>query len=233
MANYSDKTKVLTAPRFASMDGRHAATRKAGSRRSYTAAKRIVDILGSLGGIFFLFPVYMVVALMLKWEDPKGSVFFKQMRVGKDGKPFLMYKFRSMVCNAEQILEHLLERNEVDGPMFKMKDDPRITRVGKFIRRTSLDELPQFWNVLKGDMSLVGPRPPLPREVELYTPYERQRLTVIPGCTGLWQVSGRNGLSFQEMVELDLHYIHHGSLWLDIKLMLRTLRVIVFPRNAY
>lgn len=202
-------------------------------RKLYTAVKRAVDILGSLAGILFCLPLFVTIALLLKLEDHRGGAFFKQTRIGKDGKPFTMYKFRSMVSNAEEILEGLLEHNEVQGAMFKMKEDPRVTKVGRFIRKTSIDELPQLWNVLRGEMSLVGPRPPLPREVEQYTRYDRQRLQVTPGCTGLWQVSGRNSLSFQEMVELDLYYIHHRSLWLDLKLILRTVRVIVFPNNAY
>lgn len=144
-----------------------------------------------------------------------------------------MYKFRSMVSNAEELLEKLLDQNEVGGAMFKMKEDPRITKIGKFIRKTSIDELPQLWNVVRGDMSLVGPRPALPREVMQYTSYDKQRLSVSPGCTGLWQVSGRNNLSFQEMLELDLEYIERRNLWLDIKVMLRTVKVMVFPNSAY
>lgn len=176
-------------------------------KKGYLIAKRIMDICGALIGFICLSWLFLIVALLIKLEDPKGPVFFKQVRVGKDGKEFYMYKFRSMVTNAEELLESLLHLNEVSGAMFKMKDDPRVTKVGKFIRKTSIDELPQLWNVLKGDMSLVGPRPPLPREVAQYTEYDKQRLLVIPGCTGLWQVSGRNDLGFNEMVELDLKYI--------------------------
>ncbi len=144
-----------------------------------------------------------------------------------------MYKFRSMVSDAEKQLDELLERNEIEGAMFKMKNDPRITKVGKWIRKTSIDELPQLWNVIRGDMSLVGPRPALPREVQEYTSYERLRLKVTPGCTGLWQVSGRNALSFREMVELDLHYIERRSLLLDLKLILLTVRVMFGSSDAY
>ncbi|GIO68378.1 hypothetical protein J21TS3_31990 [Paenibacillus cookii] len=138
-----------------------------------------------------------------------------------------------MVSNAEELLEKLLVQNEVKGAMFKMKEDPRITKVGKFIRKTSIDELPQLWNVIRGEMSLVGPRPPLPREVELYSNYDKLRLKVSPGCTGLWQVSGRSNLSFDEMIELDLEYIESRGLWLDVKLILRTIKIMIFPNSAY
>ncbi|OXB85376.1 multidrug MFS transporter [Geobacillus uzenensis] len=188
-------------------------------KKGYLIAKRIMDICGALAGLICLSWLFLIVALLIKLEDPKGPVFFKQVRVGKDGKEFYMYKFRSMVTNAEELLESLLPLNETTGAMFKMKNDPRVTKVGKFIRKTSIDELPQLWNVLKGDMSLVGPRPPLPREVAQYTEYDKQRLLVTPGCTGLWQVSGRNDLGFDEMVELDLKYIRERSLLYDIKIM--------------
>ena len=144
-----------------------------------------------------------------------------------------MYKFRSMVSNAEDMLEDLLSKNEVEGAMFKMKEDPRITRIGRFIRKTSIDELPQFWNVLLGDMSLVGPRPPVPREVETYSSYDKLRLRVTPGCTGLWQVSGRNELNFHEMVELDLQYIKQRSIIFDIKIILLTVKVMFGSKDAY
>lgn len=144
-----------------------------------------------------------------------------------------MYKFRSMVSNAEELLEELLDQNEISGAMFKMKEDPRITKFGKFIRKTSIDELPQLWNVIRGEMSLVGPRPALQREVSQYTNYDKLRLRVTPGCTGLWQVSGRNNLSFHEMLALDLEYIERRSLWLDVKVLFRTVKIIVFPNSAY
>ena len=138
-----------------------------------------------------------------------------------------------MVSNAEELLENLLDQNEIRGAMFKMRDDPRITRIGKFIRKTSFDELPQLWNVIRGEMSLVGPRPPLPREVAEYSNYDKLRLQVTPGCTGLWQVSGRNNLNFDEMLKLDLEYIEHRSLWLDIKVMLKTVKIMILPNSAY
>nr|WP_235603631.1 sugar transferase [Parageobacillus toebii] len=203
------------------------------NKKGYLIAKRIMDICGALIGLICLSWLFLIVALLIKLEDPKGPVFFKQVRVGKDGKEFYMYKFRSMVTNAEELLESLLHLNEVTGAMFKMKDDPRVTKVGKFIRKTSIDELPQLWNVLKGDMSLVGPRPPLPREVAQYTEYDKQRLLVTPGCTGLWQVSGRNDLGFDEMVELDLKYIRERSLLYDIRIILKTIKIMIKPNSAY
>ncbi|MEK8126950.1 sugar transferase [Paenibacillus filicis] len=202
-------------------------------RKSYLWAKRTMDVLGSLAGLLLLLPVFAVISVLIKLEDPKGAVFFRQMRVGKNGKAFAMYKFRSMVWNAEDLLKDLLDKNEIQGAMFKMKDDPRITKIGKILRVTSLDELPQLWNVLKGEMSLVGPRPPLQREVDQYTGYDKQRLLVVPGCTGLWQVSGRNGLSFQQMVELDLYYIRQQSLWFDVKLIFKTVWIMLVPKNSY
>ncbi|MEY9868469.1 lipopolysaccharide/colanic/teichoic acid biosynthesis glycosyltransferase [Peribacillus sp. B2I2] len=198
---------------------------------SYLRMKRLIDIFGSIFGLILLAPIFLIVAILVKLEDPKGPVFFKQVRVGKDETEFQMYKFRSMVSNAEEQLKDLLALNEVSGAMFKMKNDPRITKIGKFIRKTSIDELPQLLNVLKGEMSLVGPRPPLKREVEQYSEYHLQRLIVTPGCTGLWQVSGRNSVGFEEMVELDLHYIRHRKLQLDIKIIIKT-ALVIFGRSA-
>ena len=202
-------------------------------KRGYLLAKRIMDLLGAFLGIILLLPVFIIVAICIKLEDPKGPVFFKQIRIGKDGKNFYMYKFRSMVVDAEERLNDLLKYNEVSGAMFKIKEDPRTTKIGKFIRKTSIDELPQLWNVLKGEMSLVGPRPPLPREVAQYTEYDKQRLLVTPGCTGLWQVSGRNDLGFDEMVELDLKYIRERSLLYDIKIIFKTIKIMIKPNSAY
>ena len=200
---------------------------------SYLRMKRLIDIFGSLIGLILLLPVFLIVAIMIKIEDPKGPVFFKQVRIGKDVTEFRMYKFRSMVSDAEERLKELLALNEASGAMFKMKNDPRITRIGKFIRRTSIDELPQLWNVLKGDMSLVGPRPPLKREVDTYTENDKQRLLVTPGCTGLWQVSGRSNIGFKEMVELDLVYIRKRSILFDSKLIFKTLLVLFGSKDAY
>ena len=198
----------------------------------YIVSKRIIDIIGSLAGLIFLSPLFLIVAILIKLEDPKGKVFFSQERNGKYPATFKMYKFRSMVHNAEELLEKLKDQNEQTGPVFKMKEDPRITRVGKFIRKTSIDELPQLFNVLMGDMSLVGPRPPIPREVEQYTTYQMQRLGVKPGLTCLWQVGGRNSVDFDGWVELDIEYIQKRSLWLDIKLIIKTVFVLFGDRNA-
>ncbi|KIP20462.1 putative colanic biosynthesis UDP-glucose lipid carrier transferase [Anoxybacillus ayderensis] len=202
-------------------------------KKSYLIAKRTMDIIGAMIGLISLSWLFLIVAVLIKLEDPKGPVFFKQIRVGKDGKQFYMYKFRSMVTDAEKRLKELLKYNEVSGAMFKMKNDPRVTKIGKFIRKTSIDELPQLWNVLKGDMSLVGPRPPLPREVEQYTEYDKQRLLVTPGCTGLWQVSGRSNVGFKEMVELDLQYIRNRSILLDVKIIFKTVFVLFGSKDAF
>lgn len=199
----------------------------------YLVTKRSIDIMGALFGIILLSLLFIGIGILIKIEDPKGTIFFSQRRVGLNGKEFKMYKFRSMVWNAEEKLGELLKFNEVSGAMFKMKDDPRITKVGKFIRKTSIDELPQLFNVLKGDMSLVGPRPPLPREVAEYTAYDMQRLLVTPGCTGLWQVSGRNSVGFNEMVELDILYIGKRTLFFDIKIIFKTITIMFSSKNAY
>ncbi|MGZ9818826.1 sugar transferase [Peribacillus simplex] len=200
---------------------------------SYLRMKRLTDIIGSLIGLILLLPVFMIVVIFIKIEDPKGPIFFKQVRIGKDETEFYMYKFRSMVTDAEDKLKDILALNEVSGAMFKIKEDPRITKIGKFIRKTSIDELPQLWNVLKGEMSLVGPRPPLTREVEQYTLFDKQRLLVTPGCTGLWQVSGRNSLSFEEMVDLDIQYINDRSIYRDIKIILKTVKCMINSDGAY
>lgn len=202
-------------------------------RKAYSYLKRLFDIIGASCGLLVLSIPLLIIAILIKLEDPKGSVFFSQKRIGKNGEEFDMYKFRSMVSDAEERLAELLAQNEIDGAMFKMKDDPRITKIGKFIRKTSIDEFPQFFNILIGDMSLVGPRPPLPREVEVYTNYDRQRLLVTPGCTGLWQVSGRNHLSFHQMVELDLQYIEQRSLMFDLTIIFRTVFLLVGSKDAY
>ncbi|XRG81165.1 sugar transferase [Rossellomorea sp. GAMAL-10_SWC] len=202
-------------------------------RRIYLITKRLMDLIGAIFGLLLVLPVFIVVAIFIKLEDPKGPVFFYQTRIGKNGKEFKMYKFRSMVTDAEERLKELLKYNEVSGAMFKMKEDPRITNIGKFIRKTSIDELPQFINVFLGDMSLVGPRPPLPREVDGYTDYDKQRLLVTPGCTGLWQVSARNSVGFDEMVQLDLTYINNRSIVYDIKIILKTFGVLFGSNNAF
>jgi lipopolysaccharide/colanic/teichoic acid biosynthesis glycosyltransferase len=201
--------------------------------RAYLMTKRAIDIIAAFIGMVFLIPLFIVVAILIKIEDPRGPVFFHQVRIGKNETPFRMYKFRSMVSNAEELLVGLLSQNEIDGAMFKMKEDPRITKVGKFIRKTSIDELPQLWNVIRGDMSIVGPRPPLSREVAEYTSYDKLRLKAMPGCTGLWQVSGRNELSFAEMVELDLAYIERRSMLFDLKIIFKTVKVLFGSKDAF
>ena len=203
------------------------------SERGYFVVKRLMDIIGAVCGLFIFTPLFCLISMLIKLESPDDSVFFKQIRVGKDGKEFCMYKFRSMCSDAEEKLGALLEYNEVEGPMFKMKDDPRVTRIGRFIRKHSIDEFPQLLNVLKGDMSLVGPRPPLPREVVQYTAYDKQRLIVVPGCTGLWQVSGRNNLSFDQMVEFDIQYVKNASFINDIKILCKTVGVVFGDHDAY
>jgi lipopolysaccharide/colanic/teichoic acid biosynthesis glycosyltransferase len=193
----------------------------------YRVTKRKIDLIASLVGLTLLSPVMLAIAIAVKRDG--GTVVFTQQRVGKDGKLFNMYKFRSMVMNAEAELDQLKDQNDIEGHMFKMKDDPRITKVGKIIRRTSLDELPQLWNVVKGDMSLIGPRPPLPNEVEDYDTHHLKRLTVTPGCSGIWQVSGRNNIHFEDMVHLDLHYIENTCFWMDMRLIAKTIGVMVIP----
>lgn len=199
----------------------------------YEITKRLMDISLSLIAIIFLMPIFIIVAIAIKIEDPKGKIIFTQERNGVYPTTFKMYKFRSMVHNAEELLEELNNQNELTGPVFKMKEDPRITKVGKFIRKTSIDELPQLFNILKGDMSLVGPRPPIPREVEKYTEYQLQRLSVKPGLTCIWQVSGRNSIDFEQWIELDLQYIRERSILLDIKLIFKTFFVLFGDKNAY
>jgi len=203
------------------------------SKKRYFIMKRLMDLIGAFCGMIVLSPIFLVVAFLIKMESPKEAVFFKQIRIGKNNQQFYMFKFRSMCSDAEEKLTGLLKDNEIEGAMFKIKDDPRVTRIGRFIRKTSIDELPQLWNVLRGDMSLVGPRPPLPIEVEKYTEYDKQRLSIIPGCTGLWQISGRNHLSFHQMVELDLKYIENVSIMNDVKILFKTVKVVFGSDDAF
>lgn len=198
---------------------------------SYLFFKRLFDIVCSLFAIIVLSPVFIIVSVLIKL-DSRGPVFFIQDRCGKNGKIFKMLKFRSMVNNAEDLLDDLKDKNEQTGPVFKIKDDPRITRVGRFIRKTSIDELPQLFNILKGDMSIVGPRPPIVREVKEYNSYQRLRLTVKPGLTCYWQTMGRNTLGFDEWVELDIKYIQERNFWLDLKLIFKTFKVFLGDENA-
>ena len=200
--------------------------------RVYEICKRTIDIIGAGLGLILLSPIIAIVACAVKFTS-KGPIFFSQKRVGKNGELFEMYKFRSMVVNAEELKEDLEEQNEMSGPMFKIKDDPRITKVGKFIRKTSIDELPQLWNVLKGDMSLVGPRPSLPKEVEQFDNWMFKRLSVRPGLTCYWQVSGRNNIDFEDWMKLDCRYVDERNLWIDIKLIFKTVFVLFGDKNAH
>lgn len=187
----------------------------------------------ALLALIVLSPLLLIIILLLKIENPSLSPFFIQQRVGKEQLIFNIYKLRSMrpVCDSER--DKLIELNEAGDVIFKIKDDPRITKVGKFIRKTSIDELPQLFNVLKGDMALVGPRPPLPEEVAKYSKRELKRLEVLPGCTGLWQISGRSDTSFDEMVNLDLHYIEKKSFWFDCKILFLTIPTVLKMKGAY
>ncbi|MBN1249701.1 MAG: undecaprenyl-phosphate glucose phosphotransferase [Anaerolineae bacterium] len=200
--------------------------------RSELVVKRILDLVVSSIGLLLGWPIVLLIAIAIKL-DSKGPVLFVQDRVGQHGQRFKIYKFRTMRQGAEEELPALLEQNEAEGPIFKMRNDPRITRVGQWLRQSSLDELPQLINVLRGEMSLVGPRPPLPAEVEAYQPWHTRRLRVPPGITGLWQVSGRSELTFDEMVLLDLYYIEHWSPWMDIAILLRTVPKVVAREGAY
>lgn len=187
----------------------------------YHFFKRFFDILLSIIGIILLTPVFIITAILIEVDNPDGPIIYSQIRIGKDGRLFKMYKFRSMVVDADKKLKKLLDQNEVEGAMFKIKSDPRITKVGHILRKYSIDELPQLLNVLKGDMALVGPRPPLIREIKKYTKYDKQRLIVTPSFTGLWQVTVRNTVGFHEMVNLDL------------AILFRTIWILLKPNDAY
>ena len=190
---------------------------------SYWQKKRLFDIFFATLILLFFLPLMIIISIVIVIDDPHAGPFYKQIRVGRHGKEFYMYKFRTMRKNADKMIEKLEKENEMDGPAFKIKNDPRITRVGKYLRRLSLDELMQFFNVFKGDMTLVGPRPPLPREVEKYTDYHKLRLLVTPGLTCTWQISNnRNDIPFDEWVEMDVEYIQTRTYLNDIKIMLKT-----------
>ncbi len=198
------------------------------ANKTYWTIRRAQDIVFSLLALIVLAIPMLIVALIIWIDSPGASPIFAQTRVGRDGKHFKFLKFRSMIPNAEAKLAELLDKNEMDGPVFKIKEDPRITRVGKFIRKTSIDELPQLINILRGDMSIVGPRPALPREVEQYNDYEKQRLYVTPGLTCYWQIQPRrNDLTFEEWLELDLKYIKERSFWVDWKIIFGTVLAVL------
>jgi exopolysaccharide biosynthesis polyprenyl glycosylphosphotransferase len=194
--------------------------------------KRFLDMVVSAAALTVLLPFLPVVALAIRLSSP-GPIFYRSIRLGKNGRPFIFYKFRSMVADAHENRTCLLAMNEVDGPVFKISNDPRVTRIGRLLRRTSVDELPQLVNVLRGDMTLVGPRPPIPEEVEKYEPWQRRRLDVKPGITCLWQISGRSKLGFNEWMRLDLQYIQHRSFRLDMKILLRTIPAVLSRDGAY
>lgn len=199
----------------------------------YEFVKRVFDFVVSFIFLIVFFIFYIVVAVIVAVSDGKGKPFFVQERVGKDGKKFMLYKFRTMCPDAEEQKDSLMDLNEADGPAFKIKDDPRITKVGKFLRKTNIDELPQMLNILKGDMSFVGPRPPLPEEVAQYNENAKLRLLVKPGLTCYWQASrNRNDISFEQWMELDRKYIDERSLWVDLKLIFKTIGVILKHRDG-
>ncbi len=195
--------------------------------------KRLIDIMAAIILLILLMPLFLLIMTLIYINSP-GPVFFKQTRVGRWGKLFTMWKFRSMYLDADARLKEIMAKNEMTGGViFKMKNDPRIIPIGRFIRKASIDELPQLWNVLKGDMSLVGPRPALPSEVNQYSLQDRQRLEVIPGITCIWQVSGRSNIPFPQQVQLDVQYIQSQSLLLDIELLLKTIPAVLLSRGAY
>ena len=194
--------------------------------------KRAFDVFVSAIALVLALPILAAAAVLIRLDTP-GPVFYSARRLGRNGVPFRFYKLRSMYNGAHESKRRLLHLNEVDGPVFKLANDPRVTRAGRWLRRTSLDELPQLFNVLRGDMSLVGPRPPIPEEVEKYEPWQRRRLDVKPGITCLWQISGRSKLGFNEWMRLDLEYIKHRSFRLDIKILLRTIPAVLSQEGAY
>jgi exopolysaccharide biosynthesis polyprenyl glycosylphosphotransferase len=202
------------------------------ARKAYRAFKRTIDIIGSGLGLLLLSPVFGLTAILIKLDSP-GPVFFRQTRLGEAGREFRLFKLRTMFQGAEKNKHRLLEQNEADGPIFKIRNDPRITPVGRWLRRISLDELPQLINVFLGEMSLVGPRPPLPTEVAQYKEWHKRRLEGPQGMTGLWQVSGRSELSFEEMVLLDIYYLEHSSPVLDTEILIKTLPAVILGGGAY
>jgi exopolysaccharide biosynthesis polyprenyl glycosylphosphotransferase len=199
---------------------------------AYRAAKRVFDLLVAIAALVLLLPIIPLIAVMIKLDTP-GPVFFRQQRVGRRGRPFAFYKFRSMFVDADERKKEVEALNEQDGPVFKVRSDPRVTNVGRFLRRSSLDEIPQIFNVVKGEMSIVGPRPPLPSEVLRYQPWHRRRLEVTPGITCLWQISGRSHLSFNEWMRLDMEYLKQRSLRADLVIFFKTIPAVIARKGAY
>ncbi len=198
------------------------------SKKKFWRRKRLFDVVVSLISVLLLLPFLAIIYILIFIDDPHASPIFRQKRIGRHGREFMMYKFRTMVPNAEELKKDLAEQNEMNGPAFKIKNDPRITRMGKFLRATSIDEILQLFNILKGDMTLVGPRPPLPDEVALYNDYQRLRLVVTPGLTCFWQTANaRNDIDFDNWVEMDINYIETRTIWTDIKIIAKTIRVVI------
>ncbi|HEY3413864.1 MAG TPA: sugar transferase [Armatimonadota bacterium] len=200
--------------------------------RGYLLAKRVIDVVLCSVGLVVLSPLLLLVAIAIK-IDSRGPIFFRQVRVGRNHRPFYCLKFRSMTADAEKRRDEIAHLNEVDGPVFKIRNDPRVTRVGSWIRKGSIDELPQLINVLKGEMTLVGPRPPIPSEVEKYEDWMLPRLSVTPGITCIWQISGRSNISFEQWMRMDLEYINKCSIKQDLSILLRTIPAVLFGRGAY
>ena len=226
MLRAGTKPVAYTAPGF---DFARTVQRRLGYE---TAVKRLLDVLLASLGLIATSPICLAIVLAIRWDSP-GPAIFVQERVGLNGRPFKFYKFRSMYMDAEQRLAEVRSQNEVDGPVFKMRHDPRVSRIGRFLRRTSLDELPQLINVLKGEMSMVGPRPPLPREVAKYRPADMIRLSVKPGLTCLWQIRGRSTVGFEAWMEYDREYVRRLSPWLDATILIRTVWAVLSCRGAY
>lgn len=213
--------------------GQNTTVQTIAHKKLYFFFKRCIDILLASLGLLLLLPVFVIIAILIKKENLHGTIFYKQVRIGQQGQPFVIYKFRTMEMNADQKLESLQGQNEASGPLFKIKNDPRITKIGSDLRKYSLDELPQLLNVLRGQMSLVGPRPALPNEIAQFCEIEKQRLIVKPGCSGLAQVSGRSELSFTEMISYDLEYVSKCSISIDLLIIAKTISIIISPKGAY
>jgi exopolysaccharide biosynthesis polyprenyl glycosylphosphotransferase len=230
MTGYPELKELITEPATSIVE--EPSGTAAGSRRPFEFLKRVMDIVTAALILLLFLPVIPIIVLLIKLDSP-GPILFRQKRVGKNGREFDFYKFRSMHVGAENVIASLRPLSGVDGPVFKLKEDPRVTGTGRFLRRSSLDELPQLLNVLKGDMSIVGPRPNLPSEVSQYLPWQKRRLDVTPGITCYWQIAGRSHIGFQEWMRLDLEYIRSRSLVTDMKIMLKTIPAVIARKGAY